>query len=128
MGYIARPYEHLENDAKAIAADIMAEGMTYKEVADEYGYTLGYVQHLALLLRDEYPSLFTKMRRAIDYRNAIKLANAILRNEIQRSEILEQSESVKHQLKRLAEYDKKLYIRVRSRIHNIKKEEAEKSN
>lgn len=117
-----RPYEHTVNEAKTIAADIISKGMNYQEVAAEYGYKLSSVQYLALVLRDEHPALFTKMRRAIDYRFAIKLANAILKNEIPRDEILKPNESFKRQMKRLSEYDKKLYLIVRTRIHNIKME------
>lgn len=122
-----RPFEHTINEAKVIAAEIIANGMTYQEIAEEYGYKVSSVQYLLLVLRDECTPLFTKMRRAIEYRSAIKLANAILKNEIPKEKILKQDESFKRQMKRLGEYDKKLYFIVRTRIHNIKLEEAKNS-
>ena len=109
------------NEARAIACEIISEGYTYKEIAEEFGLKLNQVGMLTKLLQEEDPKLFSQMKIASKYRDAIKFANKILRGQIKTEEIEVSSneKELSRMLKRIYQYDTRLYICVKSRISNL---------
>ncbi len=119
-----REYFRLKvNEASAMALQVIEEGATEKELAKEFNISEDSVRRYFKFLEGTNPTLWQQMKKAQKYRLSIILYNMVCKSGLRSYEVTEELGEKKFAMamKQLYNYDKRLYIIVRTRFYNESK-------
>lgn len=116
-----REYFRLKvNEASAMALQVIEEGATEKELAKEFNMSEDSVRRYFRFLEGTNPALWNQLKKAQKFRAGLTLYLLVKKHKLSSEEIVEKlgERGFETSMKQLYNYDKRLYIIVRTRFYN----------